>query len=265
MLDSGEPRTLLTLPAELLALVAKLANSRCLAKLASTCTTWREASQDALGTAMLFHVRRCMTPYKGLIWLIRDALVVCRHDQSGPPRSTNSSSPGACTFSCGGRLRLWRADGTAAFRHRQVSPHFCIPEDLATVFTGSFAGCTTLTTLTLPAAINSIKDDAFSHCTALASLTLPASLTFLGAGAFSGCLALTSLTLPATLTRIGDGAFSGCTALTSVILPAALTSLGKNAFSGCTALTSLTLPSALSADMEIGKNAFNGSGVSYKV
>jgi hypothetical protein len=92
--------------------------------------------------------------------------------------------------------------------------------------------------ITLPNTITSIGDWAFSGCSTLTSVSLPAAAS-IGDWAFSGCDALTSVSLPAAET-IGGEAFSGCSALTSVSLPAAA-SIGQSAFSGCDALTSIIL------------------------
>ena len=83
---------------------------------------------------------------------------------------------------------------------------------------------------------------AFYGCSSLTSITLPAVLTSLGEYAFYGCSSMTSIALPAGLTSLGERAFWECSSLTSIELPAGLTSVGKDAFNRCSSLTSIALP-----------------------
>ena len=57
-------------------------------------------------------------------------------------------------------------------------------------------------------------------CSSLTSITLPAGLTSLGERTFYGCSSMSSIELPASLTSLGDDAFDGCSSLTSIELPA---------------------------------------------
>ena len=63
----------------------------------------------------------------------------------------------------------------------------------------------------------------------LTSLTLPANIESIGFAAFAGCYQLRSVTFPTTLVAIDDYAFSGC-ALTSVNVPASVKVMGKGVF-----------------------------------
>lgn len=74
----------------------------------------------------------------------------------------------------------------------------------------------------------------------LTSVTLPANIQSIGFAAFAGCDRLQSVTLPATVTYIADYAFAG-TALTSVDLPEGIQGMGKGVFSRCEALTSANI------------------------
>ena len=71
------------------------------------------------------------------------------------------------------------------------------------------------TELVIPAEIGgkcvtSIVDRAFYGCSSLTSIELPAGLTSIGRYAFLYCSSLTGIELPAGLTSIGDSTFSGC-------------------------------------------------------
>ena len=61
-----------------------------------------------------------------------------------------------------------------------------------------------------------IGDGTFSGCTSLTSITIPNSVTSIGGGAFSGCTSLTSITLPNSVTSINEGVFQNCKNLENV-------------------------------------------------
>lgn len=72
--------------------------------------------------------------------------------------------------------------------------------------------------LAIPSTINShrvttIEDGTFADCTSLTSVTIPDSVTKIEDGAFADCTSLTSVTIPDSVTTIGYDAFKGCTNL----------------------------------------------------
>ena len=154
----------------------------------------------------------------------------------------------------------------------------------------AFYGCSSLTSVTIPASVDSIGNYAFSNCKGLTSVTIPASVDSIGVYAFSECTGLTSInvasknpnycsvngvlfnknrttlisypggkqgaySIPNSVTSIGFGAFAGCTGLTSVTIPNSVTSIGVGAFAGCSSLTSVTIPNSVTS---IGNQAFYG-------
>lgn len=119
------------------------------------------------------------------------------------------------------------------------------------------SGCTNL---------KNIEDRAFHECTSLTSITLPAGLESIGYGAFEGCKKLETVTLPSTVTTIEGSAFaySGLTeinlsecksleriednafassGLTEIDLSncTSLTHIGNMAFQNCTSLEEINL------------------------
>ncbi len=88
----------------------------------------------------------------------------------------------------------------------------------------------------IPNNVTSIGSEAFYGCSGLTSVTIPNSVTSIGGGAFYGCSGLTSVTIPNSVTSIGNSAFSYCSGLTSIIIPNSVTSIGNYAFSGCSGL-----------------------------
>jgi len=111
----------------------------------------------------------------------------------------------------------------------------------------AFKGCTGLTSIQLPIALQAINYEAFAGCTSLRELTLPNEVTTIGANAFEGCTSLADVYLPESLTTIGVHAFSRCSSLTSVEVPDNVTLLGAYAFSECSSLASVKLSKRLNA------------------
>lgn len=108
-------------------------------------------------------------------------------------------------------------------------------------------------TITFQDVITTIGNNAFWGCSTLTSITIPASVTTIGESAFHGCSNLESVTIKAG--DIGERAFEKCTNLSFIDLQEGVTSIGEEAFRGCTGMTSLTTPSTM---INIGARAFDG-------
>lgn len=119
----------------------------------------------------------------------------------------------------------------------------------------SFNGCTALTSFALGNRLTGIGSGAFQNCTVLKSVVLPGSLTKVGSYAFKNCDSLTSIAIPASVTSLGYESFRDCDSLRTVSLMASLDGMGNSVFSDCTALTSVTVGGSVH---EIGEYAFSG-------
>ncbi len=108
--------------------------------------------------------------------------------------------------------------------------------------------------------VTSIGANAFNGCSSLTSITIPAGVTSLDTNTFYGCSSLTSITIPqnSSLTSIGVNAFFGCSSLESVTIPSGVTSIGNNTFYGCIALTSVVFKGTITAT-NLSNSAFNSS------
>ena len=110
----------------------------------------------------------------------------------------------------------------------------------------TFAGCTSLSSITLPNSLQTIKGSAFQSCSSLMAITIPASVKTIVGNAFDNCTGLITCTILSTqLTRIDDGCFQSCSKLTAIDIPEGVTSIGPRAFSGCRSLKNVTLPGSL--------------------
>lgn len=104
--------------------------------------------------------------------------------------------------------------------------------------------------------LTSIDDDTFNACTALTSIQIPASVETIGLRAFKSCSSLANITFEkgSILRDIKGGskmasdymsidyygAFSDCSALTAIEIPASVESIGVATFSNCKRLASVT-------------------------
>lgn len=73
-----------------------------------------------------------------------------------------------------------------------------VPEGVTHIYSYTFYGFKSLTSVTLPSTLTYIGDEAFERC-AFSSIELPSGLKELGSRAFWSCPNLTSLTIPAAL------------------------------------------------------------------
>ena len=105
-----------------------------------------------------------------------------------------------------------------------------IPDDVTTIDTGAFSGCTGLTSIKIPSSVTAIGDYAFSGCTGLKSVSMPGTLTSIRYGTFLNCTGLTSITIPNGVTNIDNSVFHECKNLKSITFPDGIRSIGDNSF-----------------------------------
>ena len=134
--------------------------------------------------------------------------------------------------------------GNSAFEQCASLISIDIPANVETIGTAVFWGCSSLATVTFEngSQLKTIGGGssyygAFSDCTALTSIEIPASVETIEAAAFKGCSSLATVTFEngSQLKTIGGGssyygAFSDCTALTSIEIPASVETIEAAAF-----------------------------------
>ena len=152
--------------------------------------------------------------------------------------------------------------GNSAFEQCASLTSIEIPASVETIEATAFKGCSKLATVTFEkgSQLKTIGGDyerydsygAFLDCTALTSIEIPASVETIGASAFKGCSKLATVTFEkgSQLKAIGGGyysshynyygAFSDCTALTSIEIPASVETIESAAFKGCSSLATVT-------------------------
>ena len=150
------------------------------------------------------------------------------------------------------------------------------------IYYSAFAGCSNLTTVTLPSSIKGYNYNAFENCpisslyylgnlskwiasgngyilednpeasiyingellqeVAKGKLILPDNITNISSYSLYNCSGLTEIVIPNSVTIIGSFAFGGCTGLTHITIPNSVTTIYSGAFSGCSSLKSISLP-----------------------
>lgn len=82
-----------------------------------------------------------------------------------------------------------------------------IPEGVTRI-NGSFDGCSTLETVSIPSTVTSIAYREFEGCSSLKSVEMAEGVKSIDDGAFSGCGNLKSVKIPASVTDIGEYVFN---------------------------------------------------------
>lgn len=110
---------------------------------------------------------------------------------------------------------------------------------LNAIGTESFAGCTSLTTITLIEGITTLGERAFAGCTQLTTVQVPSTVRIISKGAFENCSSLKNVNLVMGVSTISENAFAHCTSLNSLSLPRSITCVEPNALKGSSALTEI--------------------------
>lgn len=139
------------------------------------------------------------------------------------------------------------------------SHHFY--DDDNNYYCGTFSDCRALTSIEIPASVETIEDSAFKGCSKLATVTFEKGSRLKriegtyysngdnlhSYGAFSDCSALTSIEIPASVETIKGAAFQYCTSLQTVTFEKGtkLKTIGNLTFCGCTSLTTIEIPASV--------------------
>ncbi|MDE7411369.1 MAG: leucine-rich repeat domain-containing protein [Paramuribaculum sp.] len=134
-----------------------------------------------------------------------------------------------------------------------------IPQSVTTIGNVAFEGCSALNAVEIPSSVTEIGDSLFANCSGMKSVTIPNTIATIGSHSFSGCRSLTEVTIPESVCVIGDSAFSDCQAMAKLTLGENVETIGKSAFSGCSSVVSLNVPHSVKT---LDDNAFyNCSGL----
>ena len=164
------------------------------------------------------------------------------------------SSLATVTFEKGSQLKIIGGGYSS-------SSHFGTYSD----YYGAFSDCTALTSIEIPASVETIEATAFKRCSKLTTVTFEkgSQLKTIGGGysssyyhgAFSDCSSLTSIEIPASVETVEAAAFSDCSQLATVTFETGSqlkiigggysSSYYYGAFLGCSSLTSIEIPASV--------------------
>lgn len=101
-----------------------------------------------------------------------------------------------------------RSIGSHAFKKTAYTSADLSAVATSSVPSGLFAGCTSLTSVSLPNSVTTVGASAFSGASSLESITLP-NIIYIDYDAFRGCASLSDKNAFSTVEYIGTGAFDG--------------------------------------------------------
>ena len=109
----------------------------------------------------------------------------------------------------------------------------------------AFAGAIGITSVTMPATLDSIGVQAFAKCLNLKEVIFNDGLRYIDESAFANCVSLPEVIIPESVEAIGCYAFNKCSILEYIYIPESVTLIGDGAFADCGNLRQITLPSAI--------------------
>lgn len=139
-----------------------------------------------------------------------------------------------------------------------------LPDELESIGSHAFYGCSALTSLTIPGSVTSIGWNPFYDCDSLTAFEVAESNPAYSNDAagvlfdkskttvvYCPCAFAGQYEIPNSVTAIGAYAFSPCPRLTDVIIPDSVQQIGDYAFYRCPSMTSVTIPKSVTI-IEIG-------------
>ena len=105
----------------------------------------------------------------------------------GPNLRWHLTDNGVLTISGKGEMNDYSAnyfENRAPWRGYDIK-RIIIGDGVTTIGVYAFAGCSSLTSVTIPNSVTTIGEEAFSYCSALISVTIPNSVTTIGEDAFT--------------------------------------------------------------------------------
>ena len=142
--------------------------------------------------------------------------------------------------------------GESAFYDKDDVTSVTLPASVNSIGSNAFYSCGGITTLDLKG-VKTIDERGFYSMPNLQNITLHEGITTIGKEAFAEDRQLRQINFPNGLVSIGQDAFRYCNAITEVNLPASIKTLSAGAFNSCSGIKKITLPEGLET---IGDGAF---------
>ena len=129
------------------------------------------------------------------------------------------------------------ADSAFIYNNDIESVSFANAKAIDAIGEFSFAGCTSLKSVTIPSTLDKIGFAAFMGCTSLTDIKISSNISVINGQVFMNCTSLTEFTVPESVGTISDFSFAGCTSLEKVVIPKTVKNISAKAFLNCDKLT----------------------------
>ena len=147
-----------------------------------------------------------------------------------------------------------KAIGSYAFYQLGEMTSVKMPASVESIEFYAFKGCTNLVAATLSSNLTTLGNAVFGDCENLEEGRIPDSVTSMGRGMFGGCKSMRSVRFSTHAGSLDAMTCYNCDSLTEVTIPDCVTNIGVSAFLSCDNLRSVSLPKG---DVTLGNYAFN--------
>ena len=130
-----------------------------------------------------------------------------------------------------------------AFENNTTVTKVIVPSTVTEIGVAAFQNTSNLKEVRLSKKLTELSDTAFIN-SGLTSIKIPAGVESITDSCFAGNASLETVTFSKGLKTLGENVFKGCTSIKTIILPDGLESLGGSTFEGCTSLESVTIPAS---------------------
>ena len=121
-----------------------------------------------------------------------------------------------------------------------ISGEFKIKDDVVSIETGAFYGCSLITNVDFGKGVKIINTKAFKDCNGLTELIIDGNVTDIASDAFHTCSNLKKVKLESNVTNLLGACFCWCSKLEEVEIGNGVKSIGVNLFYGDSKLTEVT-------------------------
>lgn len=171
---------------------------------------------------------------------------VVQHNAAGASESANGTCGNVNWEFSGTTLTITGTGAMPDFTSSQTAPwssldvsEVIIGEGITSIGTQSFTNMDSVTSISFPDSLKTIKEAAFYECRGITAVNLPSGVKTVESGAFADCSSLKEFSAT-EITSLGDYALQG-TALTTFEIPKGVTEISTLVFYGNTTIENYTV------------------------
>lgn len=132
--------------------------------------------------------------------------------------------------------------GADLYLHGEKVVDLIIPKEVTSISNRAFAGCSSISSVTIHGNVENIGISSFSSCDNLVTVTMELGVESIPFRAFWSCRNLMTVNIPNSVKSIDVVAFAECSNLKNIDLPNSLESIGESSFWYCKALPEIVIP-----------------------